>query len=130
MMRLVLWTARLVAALVMLQTLFFKFTGAAESIYIFETIGMEPWGRIGVGVLELIASILILIPAVSWVGAGLALGLMLGAIIMHLTLLGIEVRGDQGYLFFLAVLVSICSAYVLWVARSKVRSVVSRLIPN
>jgi putative oxidoreductase len=123
-----LWTARLVAALIMVQTLFFKFTGAEESIYIFETVGMEPWGRIGVGVMELIASVLILIPSASWLGAVVALGLMLGAIAMHLTILGIEVKGDGGYLFFLALAVSACSIYVLWTARETIRTTVRRFV--
>ncbi|MEO7992398.1 MAG: DoxX family membrane protein, partial [Chryseolinea sp.] len=90
---LIYWAARLLAALIMAQTLYFKFTGATESIYIFTTIGMEPWGRIGVGVLELVASILLLINATAWLGAGLAFGLMLGAIGMHLTILGVEIEG-------------------------------------
>ncbi|HEY8933924.1 MAG TPA: DoxX family membrane protein, partial [Cyclobacteriaceae bacterium] len=79
---LVYWTARIIAAFIMLQTLYFKFTGAEESIYIFTQVGMEPWGRIGVGVLELIASVLILINVTAWMGGLLALGLMGGAIMM------------------------------------------------
>lgn len=112
-----IWVARIVAAGIMLQTLYFKFTGAPESIYIFTTVGMEPWGRVGVGVMELIASLLILLPATSWIGAGLALGLMLGAMGMHLTILGIEVQGDGGYLFILALAVAICAAFILWMNR-------------
>lgn len=109
----VCWIARILAALILLQTLFFKFTGSAESVYIFTTVGMEPWGRIGVGVMELIAGILLLLNRTAWVGAGLALGLMIGAIGMHLTLLGIEVMGDGGQLFIYALIVSIASVYVL-----------------
>lgn len=123
-MKIILWIARGVAALIMLQTLYFKFSASAESVEIFTTVGMEPWGRIGVGILELIAAILILIPAVSWAGAALALGLMLGAIGMHLTILGIEVQGDGGYLFFLALLVSACSVYVLWRSREQMMETV------
>ncbi len=78
------WGARLVAAIILLQTLYFKFTASPESVYIFSTIGMEPWGRIGVGVVELIAGVLLLLSATAWIGAGLALGLMAGAIGMHL----------------------------------------------
>ena len=122
------WTARLVAAIIMLQTLYFKFTGADESIYIFTAVGMEPWGRIGVGMMELIASILIIIPAVSWIGAGIALGLMLGAMGMHLTILGIEVQGDGGYLFFLALVVAICSAFIMWVNREVVISFLTKVV--
>jgi uncharacterized membrane protein YphA (DoxX/SURF4 family) len=109
----VYWIARLLAAVIMLQTLFFKFTASPESVYIFTTVGMEPWGRIGVGVMELIAAILIVVPATAWLGAGLALGLMVGALGMHLTLLGIDVQGDHGYLFGLALAVTLCSVYVL-----------------
>ena len=108
------WLARVVAAIIMLQTLYFKFSASPESVYIFTTVGMEPWGRIGVGVMELIASLLILVTATAWLGAALAAGLMIGAVGMHLTLLGIEVQGDGGYLFFLAVIVTACSLYVLW----------------
>ena len=121
----VYWIVRLVAALILVQTLFFKFTAAEESVYIFTTVGMEPWGRIGVGILELIAAILIVIPATAWIGAGLALGLMLGAIGMHLTLLGIAVKGDGGYLFFLALIVATCSTYVLLRNSSTIISTVS-----
>src|SRR5688572_10701202 len=90
------WGARIIAALIMLQTLYFKFTASSESVYIFMKIGMEPWGRIGVGVMELIASALLLINATAWVGGMLALGLMFGAILMHLTILGIAVQDDGG----------------------------------
>jgi putative oxidoreductase len=115
----VLWICRIVAAVIMLQTLFFKFTGAEESVYIFSTVGLEPWGRYLVGVLELVAALLMLVPATSWLGAALALGLMAGAIGMHLTLLGISVKNDGGYLFFLALAVAICSAVVLFLERER-----------
>jgi|SRR5688572_15891741 putative oxidoreductase len=121
------WVARLVAAIIMVQTLYFKFSGASESVYIFSTIGMEPWGRIGVGVMELVASILLLVGSTAWVGAALALGLMLGAISMHVTRLGIEVQGDGGYLFFLAVAVSMCSIVVLTLNRNNIATLLSRL---
>lgn len=115
----VTWICRVIAALIMLQTLFFKFSGAEESIYIFTTVGMEPWGRFLVGSLEIVASLLILFPITSWLGAGLALGLMGGAIGMHLTILGISVKGDNGYLFFLAVAVAICASVILYMDRNK-----------
>lgn len=121
------WAARLLAALILFQTLFFKFTGAEESVYIFSVVGMEPWGRIGVGVMELIASILLIVTSTAWVGAGLALGLMLGAIGMHLTLLGIEVQGDGGYLFFLALVVALCSLYVLWVNKDRILNILEKI---
>ena len=123
---LVYWIARMVAAVIMLQTLYFKFTASPESVFIFTTVGMEPWGRIGVGIMELIASGLIIITGTAWLGAGLALGLMCGAIGMHFALLGIEVQGDGGYLFSLALIVALSSAYVLWYDQAKVQEVVSR----
>src|SRR5258707_10230054 len=91
------------AAVILLQTLFFKFTGAPESVYIFTKVGLEPWGRIGSGVAELIAAILLIAPSFPWLGAGLALGVMGGAIMSHLTVLGIVVKDDGGLLFGLAV---------------------------
>lgn len=95
----------LVAAIILLQTLFFKFTAADESVYIFSTLGMEPWGRIGTGVVELIASILLLIPSTTAFGALLGAGVMAGAIISHLTKLGIVVQDDHGLLFMYALIV-------------------------
>ncbi len=111
---------RLVPAVILLQTLFFKFTAAPESVYIFETLELEPYGRIGSGIVELIAAVLLLIPKTAWAGAGLSLGVISGAIVSHLTLLGIEVQGDGGYLFFLAVIVFVFSASVLWMHRKKI----------
>jgi putative oxidoreductase len=105
--------ARLIAALILLQTLYFKFSASPESVYIFSTVGIEPWGRVSVGVLELIAALLLIINPTSWIGGLLALGLMGGALIMHLTKLGISVMDDGGYLFFLALAVFICSLYVV-----------------
>lgn len=121
-----LWVARIGASLIMLQTLFFKFSASEESVYIFSTIGMEPWGRIGVGIMELVASILLLIPPISWFGALLAFGLMGGALGMHATLLGIEVQGDGGYLFYLALVVMGCATYVLWHDQKKLKHALSR----
>ncbi|MBI1225683.1 MAG: DoxX family membrane protein [Bacteroidetes bacterium] len=114
------WALRIIAAFILLQTLFFKFTGAEESVYIFKTMGMEPWGRIGSGIVELIASILLLIPRTTWIGAALALGTILGAIASHLFVLGIEVLGDGGQLFFMAIIVALCTASLLWMERTSV----------
>src|ERR1700722_9007274 len=90
------WICRITAAVILCQTLFFKFTGAPESIYIFTKVGMEPWGRYGSGVAELIASILLLTPRFAWAGALLGLGVISGAIVCHLTVLGIVVQNDGG----------------------------------
>lgn len=113
------WTLRILAALILLQTLFFKFSGAEESVYIFSTLGMEPWGRIGSGVLELIASILILYPRTTFIGAALGAGLMSGAIFFHLTKLGLVVRNDGGQLFIYALLVFISCVILLVIYRRK-----------
>lgn len=115
------WTLRGIAAIILLQTLFFKFTGAKESVYIFTTLGMEPWGRIGSGVAELIASILLLLPQTVVFGAILSLGVISGAIFFHLTKLGIALPlvDDHGELFALAVIVFVCSAVVLIMHRDE-----------
>ncbi|HVU83280.1 MAG TPA: DoxX family protein [Puia sp.] len=118
-MPLLFWILRILAAVILLQTLFFKFSGAEESIYIFSTLGMEPWGRIGTGVVELIASVLILIPRTTAFGAVLAVGTMSGALFFHLTRLGIEVRGDHGQLFIYALLVFISSGILAWTFRKQ-----------
>lgn len=119
-MKIFYWILRLLSAVIMLQTLFFKFSAAPESVYIFSKLDMEPWGRIGIGVLELIASILILIPRTTAFGALLAVGLMSGAIFIHLTQLGIEVQGDSGQLFIYALIVLISSLVLAIVYRQQV----------
>jgi hypothetical protein len=114
------WALQLIVAGILLQTLFFKFTGAAESVYIFSTLGAEPWGRIGSGVVELIAALLLLYPATATIGALLSLGVITGAIVSHLTVLGIEVQGDGGLLFFLALAVFVASAAILFLRRGDI----------
>ena len=121
------WIARIAAAIILLQTLFFKFTGSPESVFIFKTVGMEPWGRIGVGVMELIAGVLLLINRTAWIGAALALGLMIGAIGMHLTLLGIEVMGDGGQLFIYAIIVAVTSVFVLVMNEESISDFMKRI---
>jgi uncharacterized membrane protein YphA (DoxX/SURF4 family) len=111
------WALQLVVAGILLQTLFFKFTGSPESVYIFSTLGVEPWGRIGSGVVELIAALLLLVPATAAVGAAVALAVIAGAIVSHLTVLGIEVQGDGGLLFALAIVVLAGSLGVLLLRR-------------
>ena len=118
--RAVSWICRITAAVILLQTLWFKFTGAPESIYIFTKVGLEPWGRYGTGVAELIASILLLIPCRAWAGALLALGVMAGAISSHLTVLGIVVQNDGGLLFGLAITVAVCSLVTLVLHRRQI----------
>lgn len=114
------WFLRITAAIILLQTLFFKFTAAPESVYIFTKVGAEPWGRIGSGAVELIAAILLLTPRFTWLGSLLALGVMAGAILSHLTILGIEVQGDKGLLFGLALTVFLASGFNLILHRSEI----------
>src|SRR6266850_542483 len=116
------WLLRIAVAVILLQTLFFKFTAAKESVYIFTTLGAEPWGRIGSGVVELIASLLLLLPRMVVFGAILALGTISGAIFAHLTKLGLTIPAvdDHGELFALAALVFIGSLAVLYFHRTKI----------
>ncbi len=120
------WILQLAAAAILLQTLFFKFTGAEESVYIFSTLHAEPWGRIASGIVELAAAILLLYPPTITVGAVLAIGVMSGAIVSHLTVLGIEAKNDGGLLFGLALTVFLASAIVLIIRRTEI-PVVGRL---
>lgn len=120
--------ARYLSAVILAQTLFFKFSGAAESVYIFSAVGMEPWGRIGVGIAELVAALLLIYKPWSWVGAGLSIGMMLGAMLLHLFVIGIEVMGDGGELFFLAATVLILCSFVCYWQRSTWLPLLKRLL--
>ncbi|NNT72417.1 DoxX family protein [Flavobacterium sp. IMCC34852] len=116
----ILWIVKLIAVVILLQTLYFKFTAAEESVYIFQTLGIEPFGRIGSGVVELIASILILIPRTTLLGALLGLGTMLGAIFSHIFVLGIEVQNDGGTLFVLALITLLSCLLLVYAERNKI----------
>ncbi|MEO6733546.1 MAG: DoxX family protein [Ferruginibacter sp.] len=118
-----IWLLKLLAAIIMLQTLYFKFTAAEESVYIFTKLGMEPYGRIGIGALELVASILILYPKTTVYGAMLAIGLMTGALFFHITKLGIEVQGDGGQLFIYALLVLLAATALFFIYRNQLLDV-------
>ena len=121
-----LWVLRIVAAYILLQTLRFKFLGLPESVYIFTKVGMEPWGRIGSGVVELIAAVLLLIPRTTAFGALFALGTISGAIFFHLTTLGIDVQGDHGQLFYMGIATWVCCAILLFVYKEQIL----RLLPT
>ena len=112
------WLLRITASIILLQTLYFKFTGHRESIDLFTKLGVEPWGRIGTGIIEFIACLLLLFPSTIFMGALLTIGLMFGAIVSHLTVLGIESKGDGGQLFILAIIVLLCS-FILLVLHKK-----------
>jgi uncharacterized membrane protein YphA (DoxX/SURF4 family) len=118
-MAVLFWILRILSAVILLQTLYFKFSGAEESVYIFSTVGIEPWGRIGTGVIEAIAAVLLLIPRTTSIGALMGLGVMSGALFFHLTRLGIEVRGDHGQLFIYALLVFVCCLILVWSFRKQ-----------
>jgi hypothetical protein len=113
------WLLQIAVAAILFQTLFFKFTGAAESVYIFSTLGLEPWGRIGSGVAELIACVLLLIPSTVVWGAALSVLVISGAIVSHLTRLGIVVQNDGGLLFVLAVIVFAAALTILMLRRDE-----------
>src|SRR5262245_18690661 len=106
------WICRVVATAIMIETLFFKFTGAPESVYIFGKMGMESWWRYGQGIWEVLASLLLLTPRLGWAGGILTLGALGGAIVSHITVLGIEVQGDHGLLFAMAVITFVCGFIV------------------
>ena len=114
------WILQFLVVGTFVQTLYFKFTAAPESVWIFSTLGMEPWGRIGVGVAELVASILLLIPRTVWVGAMLAVAIMGGAIASHLTRLGVEVLEDGGLLFGLSLIVFLGGACILVLRKDEI----------
>ncbi len=116
----VIWLLRLIPSIILLQTLYFKFTAAPESVYIFSTLGVEPYGRILTGILELITAILILTPRTSWLGALMGIGIMGGAILSHFFKLGIIVQGDGGTLFILAVVVFTCCLILIWFHKKQI----------
>ncbi len=120
--------ASIVAAIILLQTLYFKFSAHPDSVHIFSTLGVEPWGRIGAGVVELIAGALLLYPRTSVFGALIALGVMIGAILSHLLFLGIVVGEDKGVLFILALAVTVCSLVVLFIRRSDLILILQKFI--
>lgn len=121
------WLLKSIAAVIMLQTLFYKFTAAPESVYIFSRLGMEPWGRIGTGILELVASLLILVPRTAGIGSLMGLGIMGGALFFHLTRLGIVVQNDSGQLFIYAILVFVSCMILTVIYRKELLSLFSKM---
>ncbi|UPT69563.1 MAG: DoxX family protein [Flavobacterium sp. JAD_PAG50586_2] len=115
-----IWIVKLIVVVILVQTLFFKFSGAEESVYIFTKLGIEPFGRIGSGIVELVASILILIPRTTLLGAMIGAGTMLGAILSHLLVLGIVVKNDGGELFTLAIITLLCCIILILRNKSKI----------
>ncbi|HKV73407.1 MAG TPA: DoxX family protein [Gemmatimonadales bacterium] len=114
------WICQLAAAVILGQSLFFKFTGAEESVYIFSALGVEPWGRFATGALELVVVVLLLRPRTAAAGAALGLGVMAGALLAHLTRLGLEVFADGGLLFGLNLTTLLCCGIVAWLRRDAI----------
>lgn len=127
-MKTITWILRLIPAVLMLQTLVFKFSAAPESVYIFTKLDMEPWGRIGIGCMELIASVLLLIPRTTPIGALMAAGISAGALFFHLTKLGIEVQNDGGVLFILACIVFLTSGILLILYRKVFTDLITQIL--
>lgn len=119
-MKTLTWILRIVASGILLQTLFYKFTATEESVYIFSTLGMEPYGRIGSGIAELITGILILMPRTTLFGALLGCVIMIAAIFSHLVVLGIEVQNDGGTLFILALITFLCCVILVFKNKNKI----------
>lgn len=113
------WVLRLIAAIIMLQTVYFKFSGAEESVYIFTQMGIEPWGRYATGIAELIASILILYKPLTAFGSLMAVGIMSGALVSHILVLGVVVKDDNGLLFSYALIVWLASVILAWLNRAQ-----------
>lgn len=116
------WVCRAIAATIMIETLFFKFTGAEESIYIFSKMGLESWWRYGQGIWELIASMLLLRWRLGWAGGLLTMGALGAAIVSHLTVLGVVVQGDHGLLFAMALTTFACGTVVTFLHRHEIPS--------
>ena len=90
-------------------------------------LGAEPWGRYASGLVELVAAVLILVPRSAWLGSLIALGVICGAILSHLFVLGIEVQGDHGLLFSLALVVLAGSLTALAHRRRQLAALAGRL---
>ncbi len=124
------WVLRLAAAIILLQTLYFKFSAHPESVELFTKLGVEPWGRVGTGIIELITGILLLITSTAFIGGFLAVGLMVGAITSHILVIGIESKGDGGLLFTLAFVVLFCSIGVCYIYRNQGINLLNKLRGN
>lgn len=135
------WACQVIAAGILAQTLYFKFTGAPETVALFEVIGLGTPGRLGTGVAELAAAVLLLIPRTAALGGLLSLGVISGAIMGHLTKLGISIDpvalGNPALeplkgptLFGLAVIVFAASAIVVAIRRREIPILGPKLFPR
>ncbi len=125
--KIISWILKIIAAVILFQTLYYKFTGHPESVELFSKLGVEPWGRIGTGVVELIAGTLLLLPTTSIIGAFTGIGLMFGAITSHLTIVGIDSKGDGGQLFILAIVVLLCCSLFLFINRKMTLGFITKI---
>jgi putative oxidoreductase len=124
------WIVRIVAAVILFQTLYFKFTAQPEAVELFTKLGVEPWGRVVTGIIELITSILLIVPSTVFIGALLGVGLMTGAIASHLTVIGIVSQGDGGQLFIMAIIVLICSLIILLLHKQQGFDLLNKIYKN
>ncbi len=122
------WSLRLTVSIILLQTLYFKFTAHPDSVHIFSELGVEPWGRIGLGVIELITVLLILLPKTKVIGMAISLGIILGALFSHILVLGVNVKNDGGGLFTLAIIVLIASTLFLIIHKNELISLIQKFI--
>jgi uncharacterized membrane protein YphA (DoxX/SURF4 family) len=120
------WILRIIASLIMLQTLYYKFSGSAESVYIFSQMNMEPWGRYATGMAELVASLLILYKPTTAIGSFFAVAIMSGALLSHAFVLGVEVMEDHGLLFLYALIVWVAAILLLWIEREKLFGIIKK----
>ena len=132
------WILQVIVALILGQTLFFKFTGAPETVAMFEVLGAEPMGRYATAVMELVCAVLLLVPRTSVVGAIASVGVISGAIMAHLTKLGIDIDpvklGDPRLeplagpsLFAMAMIVFFGSLIIIAIRRTQIPVIGSRL---
>jgi hypothetical protein len=128
MKNIISWVLRLTVAIILLQTLYFKFTAHPDSVHIFSALGVEPWGRIGLGIIELITAILILLPYTKIIGITTSLGIIIGAVFSHILVLGLNVSNDGGGLFTLAIIVFIASSGFLILNKEEVLSLFKKFI--
>lgn len=123
------WILRIAIAVIFLQTLFYKFTGHPDSVHIFTTLGLEPYGRIGLGITEAITAMLLLLPKTKVYGIILGLGIIIGAIVSHLIVLGVETSNDGGSLFILALIVLVASVILLYIHKSELITLFKKYVP-
>lgn len=126
----ILWVLRLAISAILLQTLYYKFTAHPDSVFIFESLGVEPFGRIGLGIIEFITAILILINSTRILGLLLSLLIILGAIFSHFIVLGLQIANDGGGLFSLAIIVFICSVISLIILKEEVLLELKKIFPK